>query len=304
MDFFASMQVFVRIVETGSFSRTAELLNMPKPSISRMLQILETKLGTRLINRTTRRISITEDGQYFYANSVRLLNELQNVREELGDSRRTARGRVRVNLPTVMATNIVAPALPDFFSSHPDVEVDLGLTDRAVNIVGEGVDCVVRVGPIDDSDFVARRIGSFVDLTCASPGYLEKYGEPHTLQDLAAHFAVNYVSSRTGRIRPWEFCRNGSIETVTMKSKVSVDDADAYLSCGLAGIGILKESSFSMMPHIETGALRRILTDYTSPTRPVSILYAPNRNLPKRVRVFIDWIADLYAQHPSMQVEQ
>jgi LysR family transcriptional regulator for bpeEF and oprC len=303
MDLLFAMKVFTRVVETGSFTRAADALQLPPPTVSRTVQSLEAHFGTRLLNRTTRRLSITEDGNVCYERCVRLLDDVQDLEETVSQAKRSPKGRIKVNLPALMARSIVIPALPAFFAAYPEIEVEMGLTDRQVDIVEEGVDCVIRTGELGDSGLIARRIGQFSGTTCAAPSYLEKYGEPRTLEELQAHIGVNYVSSNSGRVRGWDFYVNGKVELVYMKSLISVNDADSYVTCGLAGLGIMKGSRYSLMEHIASGALREILTDYPPVPRPISLMYSPNRHLPRKVRVFIDWIVELFRSLPELQVK-
>jgi LysR family transcriptional regulator for bpeEF and oprC len=265
------------------------------------VQALEAHLGARLLNRTTRSISVTEDGEAYYQRSIRVLAEVDEMEAELTHAKLSPKGRLKVNLPALVAKLVVIPALPEFFERYPDIEIEMGLSDRQVDIVEEGVDCVIRTGELEDSGLVARRIGNMRRITCASPAYLEKYGEPKTIADLRDHIGVNYVSSNTGRVRGWDYVVNGVVETVDMRGLIAVNDVDAYISCGLHGLGLLKTATFPLVPYLETGELKEVLTEYSSTTRPISIMYARNRHLPRKVRVFADWIAEVFARVPYMQ---
>jgi LysR family transcriptional regulator for bpeEF and oprC len=182
--------------------------------------------------------------------------------------------------------------LPGFLASYPDIEVELSMSDRRVDLVEEGVDCAIRVGPIEDLAMVAKQIGEMSRITCASPAYLEKYGEPKTLKDLAQHVAVNYVWNN-GRLRQWEFMVDGEVETIAMKGMVAVNDADSYLACGLAGLGIVSGADYTVG---EFGAMKEILAGFKAPPRPVSMIYHQNRHIPNKLRVFVDWFAAAYPQ--------
>ncbi|WP_244847073.1 LysR family transcriptional regulator [Caballeronia sp. SL2Y3] len=301
MDRFLAMKVFARVVEAGSFSKAADALRLPPASVSRTLQALEAHLGARLLNRTTRSISITEDGEAYYERCVRVLGEVDDMEASLSRSKLSPKGNVKVSLPQVMAKNTIIPALPEFFAAYPDIGIELVLTDRQVDLVEEAVDCVVRVGAIGDVGLVAKRIGAYTQITCASPGYIEQYGEPQTLDDLDRHLAVGYVLNKSGRVRNWEFLVNGETRAVALKYKIAVNDADSYVACGLSGLGLIQSSSYTLDPHLKSGALRRVLADYPAQPRVVSVLYAANRHQPRRVRVFIDWVAELYARLPAFQ---
>ncbi|WP_244815412.1 LysR family transcriptional regulator [Caballeronia sp. Lep1P3] len=301
MDRFLAMKVFARVVEAGSFSKAADALRLPPASVSRTLQALEAHLGARLINRTTRSISITEDGEAYYERCVRVLGEVDDMEASLSHSKLSPKGNIKVSLPQVMAKNTIIPALPEFFAAYPDIGVELLLTDRQVDLVEEAVDCVVRVGAVGDIGLVAKRIGAYTQITCASPGYVEKYGEPQTLDDLERHLAVGYVLTKSGRVRNWEFLVDGETRAVPLKYKVAVNDADSYIACGLSGLGLIQSSSYTLDPHLRSGALQRVLKDYPAEPRVVSVLYAANRHQPRRVRVFIDWVADVYGRLPAFQ---
>jgi LysR family transcriptional regulator for bpeEF and oprC len=302
MDRFLAMKVFARVVEAGSFSRAADALRLPPASVSRTVQALEAHLGARLINRTTRSISITEDGEAYYERCVRVLGEVDDMEASLSHSKLSPKGNVKVSLPTVMAKNTIIPALPEFFAAYPDIGVELLLTDRQVDLVEEAVDCVVRVGAVGDVGLVAKRVGAYTQITCASPGYIEKHGEPVSLDDLEEHLAVGYVLNNSGRVRNWEFVVDGETRIVAMKHKIAVNDGDSYIAAGVTGLGLIQSSSYTLDPLIRSGALREVLKEYPSYPRVVSVLYASNRHQPRRVRVFIDWVAELYGRLPSFQV--
>ncbi|KAK47628.1 transcriptional regulator [Caballeronia jiangsuensis] len=302
MDRFLAMKVFARVVEAGSFSKAADALRLPPASVSRTLQALEAHLGARLINRTTRSISITEDGEAYYERCVRVLGEVDDMEASLSHSKLSPKGNVKVSLPTVMAKNTIIPALPEFFAAYPDIGVELLLTDRQVDLVEEAVDCVVRVGAVGDVGLIAKRVGAYTQITCASPGYIEKHGEPVSLDDLERHLAVGYVLNNSGRVRNWEFVVDGETRIVAMKHKIAVNDGDSYIAAGVTGLGLIQSSSYTLDPLIRSGALREVLKEYPSYPRVVSVLYASNRHQPRRVRVFIDWVAELYGRLPSFQV--
>ena len=301
MDRFFAMKVFTRVVESHSFVKAAESLQLAAPQVSRTVQALEAHLGARLLNRTTRSISVTDDGEAYYQRSIRVLAEVDEMEAELTHAKLNPKGRLKVNLPALVAKMIIIPALPDFFERYPDIEIEMGLSDRQVDIVEEGVDCVLRTGELEDSGLIARRIGNMRRITCASPAYLEKYGEPKTIEDLHNHIGVNYVSSNTGRMRGWDYVVNGVVETIDMHGLIAVNDVDAYVSCGLHGLGLLKTAIFPIAQYLETGELIEVLKDYCSPPRAISIMYARNRHLPRKVRVFADWVAEVFAREPLMQ---
>ncbi|MDG0024230.1 LysR family transcriptional regulator [Trinickia sp. Y13] len=301
MDRFVAMKVFARVVESHSFVKAAESLHMAAPQVSRIVQALEAHLGARLLNRTTRSISVTDDGEAYYQRCVRVLAEVDEMEAELTHAKLNPKGRLKVNLPALVAKLVIIPALPEFFERYPDIEIEMGLSDRQVDIVEEGVDCVIRTGELEDSGLVARRLGNMRRVTCASPAYLDKYGEPKTIDDLREHIGVNYVSSNTGRVRSWDYVVDGRVETVDIRGMIAVNDVDAYVSCGLHGLGLLKTAIFPIARYLESGELKEVLTGYCSPPRAISIMYARNRHLPRKVRVFADWVQTLFANEPLMQ---
>ncbi|NTZ08349.1 LysR family transcriptional regulator [Burkholderia metallica] len=301
MDILLSMRVFTRIVETGSFTRASDTTGLTTPRVSALLSTLEQHLGCRLLNRTTRRISLTEDGQAYYERSVAVLREIDDMEASVSQARNVPRGRLKVNLPPAMAKQVVVPALPAFLDAHPGIMIELGVTDRQIDLVGEGVDCVVRIGALDDSGMIARRIGSLTTCTCGSPAYFARCGEPATVDDLAQHLAVSHISADTGRPRVWDYVVDGEPRIVQMCGTVAVNDADNYIECGVAGIGLIKTSLYLVEPYLKSGRLREVLTDFNAPPKPISVLYPPNRHIPVKLKVFVDWLAGLFEQIPTLQ---
>ncbi|MGG1948559.1 LysR family transcriptional regulator [Trinickia sp. NRRL B-1857] len=301
MDTLLSMRVFARIVESGSLTRASDTSGLATPRVSALLRMLEQHLGCKLLNRTTRRLSLTEDGQAYYERCVAVLREIDDMEASMSHSRNAPRGRLKVSMPPAMAKQIVVPALPGFLAAHPDLTVELCLTDRQVDLVGEGVDCVLRVGALDDSGMIAKRIGSLTTCTCASPSYLERYGIPETIDDLAQHIAVNHTSADTGRPRSWTFAVDGETHIVQMRSTVSANDLDTYIACGIAGFGLITTTLFFVEPHLKSGALREVMAEFNPPPRPISVLYPPNRHVPAKLKLFVDWLAGVYAAVPTLQ---
>ena len=272
MDTLLSMRVFARIVEAGSLTRASDTTGLATPRVSALLSTLERHLGCRLLNRTTRRIALTEEGQAYYERCVGVLREIDEMEASVSHARNAPRGRLKANLPPAMAKQVVLPALPAFLAAHPELSVELSVTDRQIDLIGEGVDCVVRIGALDDSGMIARKIGSLTTCTCASPAYLECYGEPLTIDDLSQHVAVSHVSADTGRPRIWDFVVDDTTRVVQMCGKVAVNDADTYVACGVAGLGLIKTSLYLVEPYLRSGQLREVLADFNSPARPISVL--------------------------------
>jgi LysR family transcriptional regulator for bpeEF and oprC len=288
------MQIFARVVDMQSFSRAAESLSLPPSRVTRAVKELEAFLGVRLLQRTTRHISLTADGTLYYDHCRRLLADIEAVEASFPGSAGQPRGRLRVDMTLSLARLVVLPSIKDFQSRFPDVELTLTMSDRTVELVQEGVDCVIRAGtPEDSPTLVAKRIGAFDWVTCASPEYLEHHGTPTSLEDLADHHAVGYLWSRTGRSLEWNFVVNGENRSIRMRERLIVNDTDAYVTCGLEGLGLIRPGSYMVQQHLASGRLRRVLADYAAPAAPLSVLYPRNRHLSPTVRAFVDWVGDV-----------
>ncbi|MDY0746763.1 LysR family transcriptional regulator [Paucibacter sp. R3-3] len=291
MDRLKSMQIFARVVEMHSFGRAAESLSLPPSRVTRAVKELEAFLGVRLLQRTTRHISLTPDGTLYYDHCRRLLAEIEAVESGFPGSAGRPRGRLRVDMTLSLARLVVLPAIHQFQSRFPDVELTLTVADRTVELVQEGIDCVIRAGtPEDSPTLVARRIGAFDWVTCASPQYLAEHGTPTSLEDLANHHAVGYLSSRTARTLDWHFVVDGEDRFVRVAERLVINDTDAYVACALEGLGLIRAGSYMVLPHLISGRLRRVLTDVPSPAVPLSVLYPKNRHLSPTVRAFVDWV--------------
>ena len=300
MDRLQAMQVFTRVVDTNSFTRAAETLDLPRASVTTIIQNLEAFLGTRLMHRTTRRLSLTPDGAAYYERCVRILADVEETEASFQSGNKKPHGKLRIDMPGSIGRLLVIPSLCEFHTRYPDIDLQLGLTDRPVDLLQEGVDCVVRVGALQDSSLVARRIGLFEGVTCAAPDYIERAGMPTSLDDLENHKAVNYFSSRTGRTIDWAFMVDGKEVEVKMKSIVSVNDADAYVTCGLEGFGLIQPALFMVLPHLRSGQLVEVLPELKPLPMPISAVYPHSRHLSPKVRVFVDWIAEVFDRCPLL----
>lgn len=300
MDRLQAMEVFTRVVETNSFSKAAELLELPRGSVSNLVQALEQHVGVRLLNRTTRQVSVTEDGALYYERCVRILAEIADADSSLSNKLQNPTGTIRVDTSATVAQALLLPSLGDFYRQYPHIDVRLGLADRNIDLIQDGVDCVIRMGALEESSLVARRIGNARITTCASPAYLEAHGTPTTPDELRGHRAVNYVSSRTGRTFPFEFDVDGEVLRISLEGALSVNNGAAYISASTFGYGIIQPSRFMVAELIEQGALREILTSYRSPPTPLSLVYPHRQGLNSRVRAFTDWITGLARRHPDL----
>ncbi|MCA9554349.1 MAG: LysR family transcriptional regulator [Myxococcales bacterium] len=293
------MGVFMRVAELKSFTRAAQGLGLPKATVSGAVQRLEERVGARLLHRTTRRVELTQDGHVFYERCRDLLSDVDELEGLFRDPRQGLVGRIRVDLPSRMARLRFIPALPAFLAEHPELTLELGTTDRAVDLVTEGYDCVVRVGNLGDSGLVARRIGSMEVINVASPGYLAAHGRPRGLRDLARHQLVHYASTLGQRPDGFEYPTDEGYQTLAMAGRVVVNNAEAYIAACLAGLGIIQSPWLGLDAHIEAGELVEVLPRLRAEPMPVSIVYPHRRNLSRRVRVFMDWLAELLASSPG-----
>lgn len=301
MDRFQAMQVFMAVVEANSFSRAADNLNLPRATVTNTIQNLENLLKVRLLNRTTRSVGLTPDGAAYYERCARVLAELEEMEAAFRDVSQRPQGRLRIDVPSTIGRQILIPRLGDFRQRYPDIELVIGMGDRLVDLVQEAVDCVIRGGELIDSTLVARRIGNLSFITCAAPSYLERYGEPKTLEDLQNnHQAVHYFSSRTGRIINWDYMIDGEKTEVKVKGSVSVNDAEGYMALALQGFGMVQAARFMALPHLEKGELVEILPQWKPAMLPISVLYPQNRHLSAKVRAFTDWAAELFSQCPLL----
>lgn len=295
MDQIAAMRAFARIVESGSFSRAAQALRTPKPTVTKLVQSLEAHLGTRLLNRTTRRITVTPDGAQYYERAARLLLELEELDGSMASSQSRPRGRLRVDVSSSLAHLVLIPALPDFFAQYPDIQVDLGVSDRLTDLVGENVDCVLRGGTLTDTALVARRIAEMRFITCAAPAYLARHGTPFHPAELAeGHRFIGYFKPGATRGHPFVFAREGETIEVAGQCQLAVNESVAYITACAAGLGIIQAPSFMARPQLASGAVVPVLPEWSRPAVPLYVVYAPNRHISNRLRVFVDWIAALF----------
>jgi DNA-binding transcriptional LysR family regulator len=292
MDRFQEMQVFIRIAERSSFTQAADDLQIPRATVTNLLKRLEERLGTRLLERTTRTVRLTHDGEAFYRRCVRLVADMEEA--ESAFRHVAPKGLLRVNMQGTLARHFVVPALPAFIAQYPEIELQIGEDDRLVDLVREGIDCVLRAGTLQDSSMVGRRVASMEQVTVASPAYLERFGEPESLEALAGHRAVNYVSSGSGRALPMEFTVDGRVVEMQLAGVVSVTGADLYTGSAVAGLGMVQVPRYRVMEELSAGKLKVVLEGCPPPDMPVSVLYPQNRQLSARVRVFVQWLRGVF----------
>ena len=292
MDRIDAMRLFTRVVELGSFTAAADQLGLPRATATHAIQQLERRLGVRLLQRTTRHVSPTLDGQAYHERCLRLLADFEETESFIGEAAANPKGRLRVDLQQSLALNFVLPNLGAFCARYPGIELEIGMGDRLVDLVREGVDCVLRGGEPRDSTMIVRRVGTMEQVTCASADYLRRHGRPRTLEDLRGHEAVNFVSSATGKRLPLEFQVAGEIQTVLLKGRVAVHNAEAYLACCEQGLGLIQAPRYRLRQHLKDKRLAIVLPGLPPPPMPVSVLYPHARQLSPRVRVFVDWLAE------------
>ena len=290
MDRIDLFRVFVRVVETASFTRAADTLGLPRSSVSAAVAELERRVGARLLYRTTRKVSPTQDGAAFHERCLRVIADVEETEGLFRQSREKPSGKLRIDVPGRIGRLVVAPALPAVLDAYPDIAIDLGVTDRAVNLVEDGVDCVLRVGPLGDSTLVARPIGRLPLINVASPAYLASHGIPAGPDELGTHWAVNYASPSTGRVEPWEWIADGALRTLPVRGRVTVNNAEAYIACCLAGLGLIQIPAYDVRIHLEAGELVEIMPGHRAEPLAMTLLYPHRQHLSRRVQVFADWL--------------
>lgn len=291
INLFESIRIFIEIVESGSLTQAAENLRVHRPAVTKALQLLEQHSATRLLQRTTRRISLTPDGEAFYRRSKPLLAQADELLESFGADR-PIHGQLRIDMPISFAALRVIPNLPDFYRQHPEIDIILSSSDRRRDMLRDGLDCVLRVGKLDDGDYIARKIGNIKITTCASPAWLAQHGTPETLDDLRKHQAINWINNSSRHIQPWTFTTPEGVAEIALPGKLVVDNSEAYIAAGLAGLGLMQGMNLFLQPYLDRGLLVEVLPDYRSPDRKLSLLY-PHRHLSRKVRVFTEWLESL-----------
>ncbi|MBX3609619.1 MAG: LysR family transcriptional regulator [Hydrogenophaga sp.] len=291
-----AMNAFARVAELGSFTQAAASLGLPKASVSTAVQQLEAQLGTRLLHRTTRRVSLTQDGQVFHDRCRDLLDDMDELRTLFQPASGGLNGRLRVDMPIGVARDHVLPKLPAFLTAHPGLSVELSSTDRRVDLVREGFDCVLRVGALGDSSLVARPLGACALVNCASADYVAQHGQPRTPDELATHRLVHYVTELGARSPGFEYqADDGQNRFVPMPGALTVNNSEAYRSACLAGLGIVQVPRVGVADLLREGRLVEVLPDWRPAPMPVTLLYAHRRNLPRRVQVFMQWLGEAVA---------
>lgn len=288
-----NLQIFIRVAELSSFTRAADSLGLPKASVSGAIQQLESQLATQLLHRTTRKVQLTQDGQVFYERGKDLLADMDELESLFQQDSSGLTGRLRVDMPHNLGRNLIIPRLPEFLRQHPQLQVEVSSTDRRVDVIREGFDCVIRAGKLNDSSLIARQLGTLTLINCVSPTYIARYGIPTTLEDLAQHQLIHYVPNLGAKSAGFEYLVDGELKFREMPGIITVNNADAYTAACLAGLGIIQVPIIGARDYLKTGRMIQILEQFSAEPIPVSVIYPNRRNLSRRVRAFIEWISSL-----------
>nr|CBA30101.1 hypothetical protein Csp_A15470 [Curvibacter putative symbiont of Hydra magnipapillata] len=299
MDRFDAMLAFVRVVEAGSFTKAAQTLHMSKTTATQLVQQLEARLRVKLLNRTTRKVNVTADGAAYYERAVRLLIDLDDAETSLSSAAASPRGRLRVDVPSPLARMLLVPAFPAFHARYPDIQIELGVSDRLVDLIGDNVDCVIRGGELTVPSLIARHVGDLRLGVYAAPSYLQRVGTPLHPLDLggAEHRIVGFLSSRTGKVL-WFPLRRGA-ERIEIQGRyvLAIDDGNAYLAAAVAGMGVVWLPDYMAKEHLKNGELVPLFEDWALDSMPMYLAFPPNRHVSMKLRVFINWIVELMEQH-------
>ena len=296
MDQLLAMRVFTRVVEAQSFSRAAEQLAMPRSTVSKLVAELEKDLGTQLIHRTTRRLSITADGADYYTSAARIVGEIETTHRDLRERNHAPSGTLRIEVPSSFANNMLIPALRDFRRRYPNLVLSVGIGDRSVNIVGEGVDCAIRAGELADTSLIARRLFDFHDVTFAARSYLERYSTPHTPDDLTHdHQLVGYFVASSSKVLPMVFERDGHFTAVD-NFAILANESTGHINMIRSGLGIGQNLLETIQPYLDTGEIVTVLDDWKREPIPFHLIYPPNPVMSSRQRTFIDWMIERFEQ--------
>jgi LysR family transcriptional regulator for bpeEF and oprC len=303
MDKIKAMRAFVRIVEANSFSKAAETLDVPRAALTATIQKLEAALGVQLLQRTTRRLSLTPEGADYLRDCHDILQALELAESRFkGRDAASPRGRLRVELPATLGKNVILPQLATFHALYPGLELVISFTDRLVDLTEEGADCAVRVGKLQDSSMIGRQIGTMPFLLCAAPAYIAQHGVPATVADLQAHRSVMHFSGRTGRAFDWELWVDDGWVKVALEGPVAVNDADANLALALQGLGLARCARYQVRQHLLDGSLVAVLPDAPLPALPISLVYPKGRMATAKLRVFADWLMQLLDQDADVRL--
>lgn len=286
-------RIFIRVVDCASFTRAAATLGVPRSSVSAAVRELEIRVATRLLHRTTRHVSTTHDGLAFYERCQRVIADVEETENLFRQARSQPSGKIRIDVPGRIGRLIIAPALADFLDNYREIDVELGVSDRAINLVEDNVDCVLRVGPLADSGLIARPLGQLPLINVAAPDYLSRYGMPCLPDDLQHHWAVNYASPSNGRVEDWEWVDESGLHHIPMRGRVTVNSAEAYIACCLAGLGLIQIPAYDVKTHLAAKELLQVMPAFRAAPMPMTLLYPHRQHLSRRLHVFVEWLENL-----------
>ncbi len=297
MDRIDQYRLFLRIASCGSFTLAADQLGLPRPTVSTALQQLEARLGTRLLHRTTRHVRLTQDGEALLERMQALVADVEEIEQQFRPAAEHVAGRLRVDVPSRIARRLIAPALPALLERHPSLAIDLGSSDRLVDLVPEGVDCALRVGQLGAGSLVARPLGRFALVNCASPAYLARHGTPSSVDDLRRHLCVHYQAGGARGGANWTWQEGGEERSLAMASRASANNVETYIALALAGLGLIQVPAYDVREHLERGELVVVLPAYVSAAMPVHLVYPHRRHLSRRLQAFVKWLEALLEPH-------
>lgn len=292
MDRLDAMRVFARVVERRSFTSAAEDMGLPRSTVTDAVKQLEARLGVQLLQRTTRHVSPTLDGEAYYQRCLTILADIEDAEGAFAGAK--PKGLLRVDTHGTLARHFVLPALPSFLTAYPEIELYMSEGDRLVDLVREGIDCVLRVGIPQDSDMIVRRVAMLEEVTLASPTYIERFGRPSHPTKLEGHRMIGFHSSATGTLLPLEFVIDGEIHHAALPATASFNTAENYFSAAKLGLGLIQVPRYHAERALESGELVQVLEKFPPTKTPVSLLYPRSRQLSPRVRVFIDWLVNVF----------
>ncbi|MDO6416312.1 LysR family transcriptional regulator [Sphingomonas sp. BIUV-7] len=293
MDLLQRLRIFVAVAERAGFARAAETLSLARPRVTNAVAALELEMGVRLFHRTTRRTTLTGEGEALYDQALQLLSEADRTVNLFGGSATSPRGRLRVDVPVALARSVIVPKLAAFRSAYPDIEIVLGVSDQPTDLIADGIDCVIRIGDLPMGSMVSRLIGRIDLVVCGSPDYLAARETARTIADIADHEAVVYFSGRGRRPVEWQFIEDGIDRSLRVRAVLLVNDSEAFVACAIAGLGLIQVPRITVADHLASGALVELLGDLPTISRPVSVLYPSRQHLTPQVRAFIEWSASL-----------
>lgn len=300
MDRFEAMRIFARVADLNSFTQAAESLNLPKASVSTAVSSLESHIQAKLLHRTTRRVQLTPEGRAFYERCQELLLDLEETEGMFRTDSTSLSGKIRVDMTVSMARGLVIPRLSEFLAEHPQLEVEFSSTDRFVDLIREGMDCVVRVGSAPPNSGLANRdLGELELINCISPAYQARYGLPQNLEQLSQHKLVHYVMNWGSKPEGFEYLDGEAYRCIEMDSLISVNNTDSYQAACLAGLGIIQAPRAGLKHLLQTGALIEILPAFKAEPLALKLVYPPRRLRARRVRIFMDWLTELVKDYAA-----